>query len=505
MNTLNEAFTVTRATTSNGKNIAIIDPNRPENKKSFEFKQIFSDNGANWDKYNKYWFWWLSDDPKKTQWIFDFKIKPAIEMVHKAEGATSEDSEASLITSIDSVINNIKSATVAPINDDDGVSATASEKVNILDRLEKFKQKIINLENDVEFKKTMKIIMDFRNSQGHNVSLNNALMIWIQNPKATITKSKKHWRYANREVLPNAQRLIIWAPGKNAMLRPSKEQSLSITQKFLNKNKVYKVVDLPSGERERLNIELRGTLARREFDLVAHYDIADTKLIEGKEDVLNVDNYKNIKWFEEKNIDEKVTPIYNALLQFGKDNNIKIGLSDKLRGDARGVSKNGSIEILQNDGNDVGLTKTLAHEISHEILHQKYLKDYNPKFKDFFVGTDEGRDLVEQQAELSAWMIMSQYGFDLPTSFNYIAMWGANPEGMLKVFDSIAKTVNMLLDYIDDTVKGSIQETEGNDRHHIDSLDVAKVLGVEKQFTQLLAQTQQKQRFNESFYRLVNK
>jgi hypothetical protein len=63
----------------------------------------------------------------------------------------------------------------------------------------------------------------------------------------------------------------------------------------------------------------------------------------------------------------------------------------------------------------------------------------------------------------------------------------------------------MLLDYIDDTVKGSIQETEGNDRHHIDSLDVAKVLGVEKQFTQLLAQTQQKQRFNESFYRLVNK
>ena len=505
MNILNEAFTVTRATTSNGKNIAIVDPNKPENKRSFEFKDIFKENGANWDKFNKYWFWWLSDDPKKTEWIFNNKIKPAVEQVHKAEGASPDESSASLIATIDSIINNVQSASVAP--EPDANNASASEKDNVLDKLDKFKQRILNLENDEEFKKTLKAIMDFKNSQGHQISFFNTLLVWIQKSDATMTKSKSNWNYVNREILPNATRILIWSPAKNAMIKPNKDQTEAITQDYLSRNKVRKVADLPVGEQERLRVRLRGTLGRKEFDLVVHYDISDTKVMEGKEDKVNYEEYKNIKWFDEKKLDDRVKPIYNALLSFAQENGIKVDLADKIGGgEARGVSKNGSIEILQNEGNDVGLTKTLAHEISHELLHQTYLKDKNDKFKDYFVGTAEGRGLVEQQAELSAWMVMTQYGFDLVTAFNYVAMWGANPEGMIKVFDTVARTVNMLLNYIDGHIKGNVQETEDvSPEHHVDAMDVAKALGVEKQFNQVLAQHQQKQRFNEAFYRLVNK
>jgi antirestriction protein ArdC len=159
---------------------------------------------------------------------------------------------------------------------------------------------------------------------------------------------------------------------------------------------------------------------------------------------------------------------------------------------------------LKNEGNDVGVTKTLAHELTHEILHQRYLKENNPKFKEYFIGTSEGRELVEQQAEISAWLILASYGFDLKTtSLNYAAIWGADKNQMIKVFDMVSGVVNMLLDYINARIN-TVSEAGGANiapAKHITPDDVADFLGVEQEFDQL----KKKEMMVENFFRLVKK
>ena len=162
------------------------------------------------------------------------------------------------------------------------------------------------------------------------------------------------------------------------------------------------------------------------------------------------------------------------------------------------------------EGNDVGLTKTLAHEISHELLHQNYLKNRNSKYAQYFVGKQEGRDLVEQQAELSAWMVLASYGFDLKTtSLNYVAIWGADKEAMIRVFDTVTGVVNLLLDYINGHLNQPVAEAEGGapanirPAKHITPMDVAKTLGVTGEYEQVLNQA--KSNLTESFYSLLKK
>ena len=87
------------------------------------------------------------------------------------------------------------------------------------------------------------------------------------------------------------------------------------------------------------------------------------------------------------------------------------------------------------------------------MLHQKYLSQKNSKYAAYFVGNENGRGLVEQQAELSAWMLLASFGFDLKTtSINYVAIWGADKDAMVRVFDTIANVVNFMIDYVNGVI-----------------------------------------------------
>jgi hypothetical protein len=126
----------------------------------------------------------------------------------------------------------------------------------------------------------------------------------------------------------------------------------------------------------------------------------------------------------------------------------------------------------------------------------------------YFRGTSEGRGVVEQQAELTAWMVMASYGFDLKTtSLNYVAMWGADKEQMVKVFDMVSDVTNYLLDQINAEIakesgtNEGLNEVEGSElqpARHITPEDIAKVLGLEDEYQQGI----QKESVVENFYRL---
>jgi hypothetical protein len=509
-NQLNEAFKISKGKTPNSKNIAFFDPKLPENKDQFKYMStILNKYGGKYDKrVGPFLFWYIGETEEQHKKIFNMFIKPCLQELNKQIGTTQEENDQSLVDSLSALISEITTATTSPSLSPD--YATSEEKENVLDRLDKYKQMIVNLDSDEEFKKIMMSIATFKNAQGHRLSPMNALLVWLQNSKASMVKSAGNWGYLNRVVKPDAKRLLIYRP--SAQIPYTKEEKAAITANFLKFKNVKSVDDLITGDKEILRIRLRGRFNNR-FDLAINYDISDTSVMEGKEDLVKADEYHAIKWSEEEIEDENVRPIYSALLEFAKQYGISVEQVADM-GDAKGSSAGGKIKILPNKGNDVGLTKTLAHEVMHEILHQSYLKSKDNQFVDYFLGKEQGRKLVEQQAELSAWMILAEYGYNLQTtSLNYVALWGADKNGMIFVFDIIQRAVNKMLAYIDNYIASNKQTADTNIaedapigiNHHITSMDIAKVLGVESEYQQILHNQTKTNALNEKFYKLVNK
>lgn len=327
------------------------------------------------------------------------------------------------------------------------------------------------------------------------------------NEAFSVSKGKVY----NRTIKPNANPLMIFAPNTQGggVYGLSKEKKQEITNNFLRQVNKADVSQLTPNEKIRLQELLRPTSYARSFLVVPVFDVSDTIQIEGKEDFIKgTDDYNKLQWHQADSVDEAVKPIYNALLDVAKSLNINVSQAEKLRGGSRGVSKSGSIEVLQNQGNDVGLTKTLAHELTHELLHQKYAGSKNPDVQQFFIGKEQGRQVMEQQAELSAWIFMDAYGFDVKTtSLNYTLIWGGNKDNMVKVFDTVSGVVNYLIDQVNERLKASQamnEEGVSAEPHlaqHIGAADVAKFLGVERDFNAVAGHHQLKERF----YNLVNK
>ena len=444
-------------------------------------------------KYNgtsKILFWFVDkENPQKT---LD-TIRKALDFLNNttaepsANGGSPEAQK--LIGDIDKII--------AAINAEEpsrnpNIQLTPEQEDQIKGKLESFKQMLVNIENDEQFKETMKAIIDFKAAQGYEFTLGNALLIFIQNRKATIVNSKSNWESKyNRTVNPNAKPLVVWAP-EGARFNLPKDKIEAAKAEFYKK--LGKQQGQPLTPKEKFDLEkiTKAKVMATRFKLVPVYDVADTTQKEGTEDYIEKANAakKNMPWYEEGMLSDEVRPIYIGLLDYAKENGIEVETLDDLGG-ARGVSKSGKIGILKNEGNDVGLTKTLAHEITHELLHQKYLSMKGKEGSKFYIG-QPSRDTVEQQAELSAWMFMYAFGFDLKTtSLNYTIMWGGNKENMVKVFDTVSKVVNHLIDYVNKKIQtpanGPVDEVQTSDIHgtHISPHDIAQVLGVEKTYNKL--------------------
>ena len=141
---------------------------------------------------------------------------------------------------------------------------------------------------------------------------------------------------------------------------------------------------------------------------------------------------------------EKVKEIVVSQLGVEEDEvTLEASFVDDLGG-ARGVSKSGTIEVLANQPKNAGMFNTIVHEYAHEILHQKYLKSKDEEMKDYFVGTEEGRGKVEQQAELCAWIVLRCFGYDMQTNINYVGIWGLNQDNAVRVFDSVSNVATLI-------------------------------------------------------------
>lgn len=435
--------------------IAYIDPTTSTN--TYPYKDIIKNqfNGF-WLSNLKTWGWFLGQNPEK---VYRDKIKPCLEWLD-----SQINDKRNIIELIDKLISEVSNGNI----DNSIVDANS-----IKEKLKQFKQDLINAVSSEEFKRLILPVINFKRAQGHRFSFGNSILIILQDPKATLVKSKRNWLKFNREVNDNAPAIWLWIPTNFQPL--SKQEKDTIINRYLVKNKVKTIKDLHPGEQERLQVELTGTHPKS-WELGPYfYDIRFTTQIPDTEDMVG-SNKINIEWFDDKGDEtNEIKQYYNALLSLIQDKNIKIDYIDDLDG-ARGVSMSGKIGLLKNQKINIGQLNTLIHEFAHEILHQKYLKNANDEFSAYFVGTDEGRGKVEQQAELCAWIVLKMFGYDMKTNINYVGIWGLDENNAADVFDSVAKVAEIIYDGINsrlNVIKENIKLKES-----ITGRDVAQMIGM---------------------------
>ena len=400
-------------------------------------------------------------------------------------------------------------------------TAPIMDEKTLKSKLATFKEELVNAMTNEEFLAKLEPIIKFRNAQGHQLSFLNALLIYVQNPKARLVKARTTWMNVyNRDVKPGAKALAVWVPitinngekKKNyAEIKAKVEQA---TQQFLASVKKTDVSELTAGEKDRLRVILNSVRqggGMRVFRFkYCYYDVADTVQIEGKPDVVgSMENLDSIEWnAENSEATELSQNICDAMVQIIQEAGIKLGFAEDLGG-AMGVSKSGEIEILRShfEKKNPGAASTLIHEFSHELLHQKYInsmKNTQSDWARFFVGTKEGRGVVEQQAELSAYLVLRFFNIKLQENINYIAIWGADATKACVVFDTVASVANEIADRIAKKL-GMTTLNEDEQSGFVTGLDVAQLLGQEAIDVYNQSKRMMMSNVRESFNRFFNR
>lgn len=139
-------------------------------------------------------------------------VYPAIEYLNSQE-TTPEGEQPRTVEQMKSEFNDllrqIDQVIQTPIENDENTQPLMDEKT-LKARLESFKQELITSMSNEDFIKKLEPIIKFRQAQGHQLSFLNAMLIWIQNPKARLVKARSTWQNIyNKQVKPDAKALAI--------------------------------------------------------------------------------------------------------------------------------------------------------------------------------------------------------------------------------------------------------------------------------------------------------
>jgi hypothetical protein len=223
-------------------------------------------------------------------------------------------------------------------------------------------------------------------SRFHQYSIYNVFCILMSFPEATQVAGFQRWKSMGRYVKKGEKGIPILAPI------------------LVDENP-----DDPDSEKV-----LRG------FKVVRVFDVSQTD----GEPLPEPPNWKSPE--QNKKLEEK-------LIQFANKRGIRVSVV-KLGGETQGVSKGKLIEIDPSAG-----TKTLIHEIGHEILHR---------------GENRPTEscLRELEAESVAYVVCKHFGLEISSSPNYIALHGADSEMIMGHLERIRKTSIEIIKEIDNEI-----------------------------------------------------
>lgn len=270
-------------------------------------------------------------------------------------------------------------------------------------------QKVIERGDYIDFLKSVKKLKN-------NYSLRNSLLVYVQNPNATIVKGFCDWNKLGRGVKKNPKTIFIYTPIKTKISKTIEGQQNvnGKEEKERNENGTVEIIE--------------GIKYRR----VAVYDIGDTYIKKGNkrisilDDTLDSDTTKNL---------------YNTLLEISplpvlleEINGVKKGYYDK---------KEQKIVIKQSLSQD-DKTAVLIHELCHCL------------YDDFVYKTD--RNKSEIFVESVAFLVADYFNFDTSLcSFGYITNWAHND---IKEFMNLSNKIKETADEFIDLIKNNDYKQE---------------------------------------------
>ena len=448
---------------------------------TYPYKEDMKNFGAKWISSRKTWGWYGSLDKNKMSYIINNMVKPAVSFLLSKEKQPSTNGERTVESVLDELLASLNTDdTDAEIQANNNVFMSKQE---IQNKIQDFKEKLVSTVNGDEFKRLIMPIINARKAQGYKYSLKNTILIWVQDPKATLVKSKGKWAKFNREVKPNAPAIGMFVPVGGDKEFKGREARNAAKEKWLKDRGFNSENELTIGEKEILNTYLNSTVGEVFFKFsFSFYDQRFTQPMNGKEDLLGDTDTSKIAWYNDTgNETQSVKEKIYALLKVVSDSGVNVSSQKNLSG-ALGVSKGGSIDVLENAKMNSNYLMTLSHEFAHELLHQTYLRDSGKEWGQFYAGRGQGRGFVEQQAELTAWIVCQFYGYDIKEAVNYAALWGMDAKNAVHAFDSVAKVSDFIINKINEKIRQERGMNEGKEyirEANYTGLDIAKMVGAE--------------------------
>jgi len=447
---------------------------------TYPYKEEMKNFGAKWINSLKTWGWYTSEDKGRMNTIIQTMVKPAIEFLMSKEQDKGNDESRTVISVLDKILKILDTSdTEEEMEASNNAFMTKEEiKTRILD----FKTQLVNTMNSDDFKRLLMPIIKARQAQGYQYSLLNTILIWCQDKEATMVKSKRNWEKMNRTVKPNAPTIGMYIPvGGNKAFNGRAERARAKAE-WLRAHNISDEKEMTPGEREKLEHYLDRTEGNVVFKFGFYfYDVRFTEQMEGKEDVVG-DPKAEVAWYNDSGSEtEAVKEKIECLLEVVRDSGVNVSKTTSLGG-ALGVSMGGRIEVLDTAKQNSNYLMTICHEFAHELLHQKYLQDTkHPEFSQFYFGRPEGRGFVEQQAELTAWIVCKFYGYDIREAINYAAIWGMNEKNAVHAFDTVAKVADFIINKTNEKIKerrGAMKESrERLNEVHFTGKDIANMVG----------------------------
>ena len=441
--------------TKNGKGFKLVyvDPNASTDN-TFNNKELMKKYGMEYLPYNRY-IRNVQGVPQAWGWIIwngsEQEVYPLIRKFAEEIGGQETPPEGSNNRTVDEVLASIEQLKDV-IMKAEASSGGRIDGNGIIANAEEFKKKLVQ---GIGSSVTMDALYDlakFRaemsRHRGHQLSMLNTILIFLQKRNAKDVRSKGEWREMGYTPKPNAKPIVLAMPAGFKKLFGA--QYDEVVRRFLEKEGVKAISELTPSQKRRLDRETKYVDPRAGFKEYIAYDISDLIKGEGAEEFPE----NKFKWYDaDSDETQKEKILIDACIAFGKSIGVKgynfVG-NDTLGGARGAASSEGYVEIIDDKRNH-GLLSTVIHETAHQIMHWQVVHTTNPSLKKFYRGGSmlRGKEIVEQEAELCAWIVLSGFGYkNQQEHFNYLANWGMNIENCSAVFDSIMKVADFMYEGI---------------------------------------------------------
>lgn len=285
----------------------------------------------------------------------------------------------------------------------------------ITDKLEEGIMKLMQSEKYTDYLKTM--------SKFHNYSFNNTILIAMQKPDASLVAGYEAWKKFGRQVQKGEKGIKIIAP--------MKVKRNELVDKLDTNGKPVIGSD---GKIQKEKVEV----IIPTFKVANVFDVSQT---EGKE-------LPSIGVNELAGQVKDYSKLSEALISISP---VPVEVTDITSG-AKGYFSPSEQKIcIKSDMSEAQTLKTLVHEISHSLLHDKE----HQRVEGIEDTANKARSNKEVEAESVAYSVCNYFGLDTSDySFAYIAGWskGKDLADLKESLNTIRLTTDMIINKIEDYI-----------------------------------------------------